>query len=98
MITSETKRQSYDEVCETLGKRQIMVLDALRQAGDCTAGELAAQMYELKLTWSKDRNNAHPRLNELVELGVVAVVGKRKCDISSKTCAVYRAVSPKPEQ
>lgn len=90
-ITLETRRQSYDEILENLAHRQWLVLDHLGEKGDCTAGELASYMCDLGLVMTPDRNNVHPRLNELVALELVQIIGKRKCDVSKKTCAVYRA-------
>ncbi|EGK10203.1 hypothetical protein HMPREF9374_2553 [Desmospora sp. 8437] len=45
-----------------------------------------------------ERNRVHPRLNELVEAGEVAVTGKRTCSISGKKCAVYEPVDTRSIQ
>ncbi len=47
------------------------------------------EMWQGKVIKTPDRNNVHPRLNELVEKAMVEVTGKRTCTISGKTVAVY---------
>jgi hypothetical protein len=91
MITAETRRESYHEILKSLGKKQSTVFESLQKHRfDCTAGELALFMYDQGDTPSTDRNNVHPRLNELVELNLVEIVGKRKCQVSKRTFAIYR--------
>lgn len=89
-ITHETRRLSYEQVLQNLGKRQRDVYESLRKYGECTANELSYAMYRDGRIASTDRNNVHPRLNELVEAGLVEVKGKRKCSVSGRMCAVYR--------
>lgn len=91
MITSETRRQSYEEILTTLGKRQNQVLTELSKfPKGQTAGELAVHMWDLNYFDLPERNNVHPRLNEMIKLDIVEVVGKRKCSVTGKTCAVYK--------
>jgi hypothetical protein len=90
-ITHETRRKSYHDVLETLGKRQRIVYEGLaRFKHGVSAGELAKYLHLHGITKSPDRNVVHPRLNELVKMQVVEVVGKHYCVVSGKQCSVYR--------
>jgi hypothetical protein len=93
-ITNETKRESYESIQPLLGQRQLEVYTVLRSYGPfgATANELATLMAVFGYFPKPERNFVHPRLNELVEMGRVEVAGKRKCNVSGRTCAVYRAV------
>lgn len=88
-ITKETKLASYHEVLKTLGERQQMVIDYLYNNGDMTASELAHVMYNDDKIISPERNMVQPRLNELVKLGIVKVIGKRLDTNTSRQVSVY---------
>lgn len=90
-ITLETRRQAYQEVKQTLSKRESEVLEALGN-DEMTANEIAYKLYDEGKTPFFNRNYAQPRLNELMNWGVVEVIDKRKCRITGKTCCVYRKV------
>lgn len=92
-ITKETRRAAYHEVLETLGKRHKLILEGLK-GGELTANELAMKLWKEGTINTPDRNRVHPRLNEMVESGVVEVVDKRKCSVSGKTCATYKIKKP----
>ena len=84
--TLETRGDSYEQLNTDL--RQTQVLEILSKP--MTAKEVAVEMYKRGFTKNDDRNNSAPRLNELESLGKVEVVGKKKCDYSGKTVAVYK--------
>ena len=91
MITKQTKRKSYKEILESLGTRQSQVFTALLlHRNGITASELANSMHRQGFFRNSDRNNVHPRLNEMVEMGVVEIIGKRQCRITGKTVAIYK--------
>lgn len=91
MITKETKRNSYKEVLKTLGNRQAQVFtELLCYPRGVTASELADKMHSFGFFRTSDRNNVHPRLNEMVEMGIVDIIGKRQCSITNKTVALYK--------
>lgn len=95
MITHETRRQSYRNIIKDLGTRQSQVFtEILHFPEGITASELAFKMHNIGFFRSPDRNNVHPRLNEMVELNLVEIIGKRQCTITNKTVAVYK---PKDE-
>ncbi len=90
-ITRGTKRNSYRITKKTLGERQTQVLNELMLHPDgVTASELALSMWDKGFFVMPDRNNVHPRLNELVELMLVEVTGKRSCSVTNRTVAVYQ--------
>lgn len=90
-ITVETRAEAHEAVVATLNGRQKAVYTELRgvDGNGVTANELSRSMKNRGYFSSEDRNNVHPRLNELCAKELVQVVGKRKCSISGKTCAVY---------
>lgn len=86
----ETKIDSYNQI--DAKQRQEQVLEIL---GDemLTAKEIAVRMYEKGYTNNDDRNNASPRLNELLNQDLVEIYGKKTCEYSGKTVAVFRKKS-----
>lgn len=86
----ETKIDSYNQI--DAKQRQEQVLEVL---GDetLTAKEIAVRMYEKGYTNNDDRNNASPRLNELLNQDLVEIYGKKTCEYSGKTVAVFRKKS-----
>lgn len=91
MITRETKRKSYKEILKTLGTRQSQVFtELLCFPKGVTASELANEMHNVGFFRTSDRNNVHPRLNEMVDMNIVEIIGKRQCSITNKTVAVYK--------
>lgn len=90
-ITLETRKKSYNEVKHTLSKRETEVLEALGDK-EMTANEIAYKLFQEGKTPFFNRNYSQPRLNELMNWGVVEVIGKRKCTITKKTCCIYRKV------
>lgn len=91
MITLATRRESYKDTLKNLGTRQGQVFtELLCYSNGITASELAKDMHGIGFFRSAERNNVHPRLNEMVEMGIVEVIGKRQCNITGKTVAVYK--------
>jgi predicted HTH transcriptional regulator len=93
-ITEETRRESYHAVLETLTERQKAVLQVLKERGDLTAQETAAELHRRRLTPADERNFAAPRLTELCEMGLVAAVGKKKCYKTGRNVTVWSATQP----
>ena len=58
-----------------------------------TAKEIAQEMYMRGYTTNNDRNNSAPRLTELSIVGIVEPIGKKKCEWTNKSVAVYRRVN-----
>src|SRR5690606_9843043 len=95
-ITLETRRMSYEEILAGLGKRHQTLLEALRERPRSTARELALYRRQRGNIPSPERNYVHPRLTELVDDGLVRVVGKRICSVTGKMVAVYDLAEQKP--
>lgn len=91
-VTKETRRDSYDDILLTLGERQKNVYETLKTSfpEGATAKELAVLMFERRLVGSPERNSTHPRLNELVEKGLVSIVGKKTCIYTDRRVAIYQ--------
>ena len=57
-----------------------------------TAKETAVEMYNRGYIPTSERNFSAPRLTELEKKGLVKVVGKKKCEYTGKTVAIYKKV------
>ncbi|MNS51593.1 hypothetical protein D3C72_842800 [compost metagenome] len=89
-ITMETRRESYREVWNVLAERHQQCLQGLTDlSGRATANELAMHLYRAGTTPYFSRNYVHPRLHELIRMGFVEVVGKKKDEITGKSVAIY---------
>jgi hypothetical protein len=91
-ITDETRRESYHAAKQDAATRRRVVLEILTVRGELTAREVAAELYRRGLTPSDERNFAAPRLTELKAAGQVKVTGKRKCDRTGRSVAVWAAL------
>ena len=89
-ITTETRRENWQNIQPKLKPRHNQCLLALAELGQATANEVAMWLFCEDYTGEFNRNYAHPRLNELVKMEHVEVVKKRQCWVTSKTCAVYQ--------
>lgn len=92
-ITTETRNASFKEILETIGDRQQVVVDYLKESDEpLSASEIAYGLYTSGLVPTPERNSVHPRLTELTKLGIVHVVGKEKDPITNRKVAVYELV------
>jgi hypothetical protein len=92
-ITYETRRESYEATLQRVGERHKQCLKGLNElGGTATANELAGHLFNLGLTPHFNRNFVHPRLNELVAMKVVEVIGKRKDEETNRSVAIYKLV------
>lgn len=90
MITKETRKESYKHIVKTLGERQKQCLMGLNELGSATANELAWHLYKKEITPLFSRNFVHPRLNELIEQGLVQVIGKKIDPTTNRKVVVYK--------
>lgn len=103
-ITLETRRMAYDDILETLGPRYRAILEELKESGEATARELAVALWQKGQIPTPERNFVHPRLTEMMEMGLVEAVDKKTCEITGKMVAVYvltakaNGVQTEPEQ
>ena len=91
-VTQETRRESHQIVKLTLTERQGNVLLILKECGDMTAQEVAAELHRRGITPTDERNFAAPRLTELSKVGLVEAVDKKICDKTGRKVAVWAAV------
>ena len=90
MITYETRHDSHEKVNKE--KRYMQIKDIL---GDnvMTAREVAAELYKRGFTTSTDRNNAAPRLTELVDKCEVEIAGKKYDEQTGRNVATYKIIA-----
>lgn len=80
-----------DEIVESLGERQKLVYNTLKRYDNgATAKELAVQLHQEGKTAFNERNAVHPRLNELVALGLVETIGMKTCQFTDRLVTVYK--------
>ena len=91
-IPKETRRESYNAVLPTLTTRHKIVLQILKDCGDMTAQEIAAELQKRGITPTDERNFSAPRLTELADMGLVRAVRKKTCGKTGKTVTVWSAV------
>lgn len=87
MTTYETRRESNEKVDRE--KRYEQILTILR-GKTMTAKEVAVEMNQRGYVPTSERNFAAPRLTELVNKGMVQVVGKKVCEYTNKKVAQYQ--------
>jgi len=86
--TYRTRQMSFEDIQDKKKKRYIQILDRLI-TGPQTAKEIAVELFDLGFIPSTERNYTAPRLTELEKMGYVKTIGKKKCDYTGKTVAVY---------
>lgn len=86
-ILEQCQMESYQITKPDIPTRRKEILKAL-DIFDMTAREIA---YKLNY---KDLNAVKPRITELVQDGLVEVVGKRFDEMTQRKVSVYRAVIP----
>lgn len=90
-VTTLTRRESYDTVIGQLGEKQKLVFEELlHHANGATAKELAVILHRDNKVTSPERNSVHPRLNEMVAMDMVKVIGKKSCTYTGRKVAVYK--------
>lgn len=82
-ITSQTRRESWENVSTELSKRQREVITLLESYGESTAWELAE--YSGRMIHA-----LRPRLTELQARGVIEAVGKKMYPKTGKSEAIWR--------
>ena len=90
MITNETRQLSFEDIQVNKSIRYTQILERLNKPK--TAKELAVELHKERLIPSTDRNFTAPRLTELVKQGKVMVIGKKRCNYTGKTVAIYEKV------
>ena len=89
-ITLQTRQMSFNDIQLKTKVRYEQILACMDSPK--TAKEIAVELYELGIIPSTERNYVSPRLTELEKRGIVRTVGKKKCQYTGKTVAVYERV------
>lgn len=86
----------FEDVGETtveLGERQELVYKTLKgMFNGATAKELSVHLHNQGKVMSNERNSVHPRLNELIQLGLVKVEGKKTCQYTDRKVSIYKVL------
>ena len=86
--TYDTRGEANEKVDRAKRYKQIMEILSDHPEG-LTAKEVASAMAWKGYTHNTDRNNAAPRLTELMYQGKVEPIGKKVCQFTGKKVAVY---------
>lgn len=87
-IARETRKESYEKIDKNAREQQI--LEILSDGIERTAREIAFEMCERGFTNTVERNNASPRLTDLLEKRQVIIVGRAMDYTTGKKVSVYR--------
>ena len=89
-VPYETRGEAHETVDKQLRYRQI--LEVLK-GREMTAKEVAVEMQRVGYIPTTERNFTAPRLTELSQNGVVEAIGKKRCQYTGKTVAVYAIIN-----
>ena len=84
-----TSIEAAKDTATVLTQRRRQFLDALKRLGTATANEVAELACEGNYSL---RESIRKRAHELVRLGLVDQVGVKRCGVSGREVAAYRAV------
>lgn len=73
------------------GGRQWLIYGILEQYGAMTAREVCIKL------GSNDMNYVRPRLTELVQMGKIEIIGKKKDVITNRNTSVYQVIKEKED-
>lgn len=91
ITTLQTRRESNEKVNKKVREQQV--LEILSDGIERTAREVAFEMCERGFTNTVERNNASPRLTDLLEQRKVIIVGKALDTVTGKRVAVFKIAS-----
>lgn len=84
----ETKKEAEESVDKK--KRYQEILEILTDFNKpMTAKEIAVEMYRRGYVPTTERNFSSPRITELLKMGSVDCIGKKKCEYTGKTVGVF---------
>lgn len=86
--THETRAEANETVDKV--KRYTQIIECLREKTQMTAKEIAVRMCEKGYIPTTERNFTAPRLTEMSQRGIVEPIGKKKCQYTGHTVAVYQ--------
>ena len=85
--TLETRAEAEATVDKQ--RRYEEIMECLKESGDMTAKECAVVMMHKGYIPTSERNFTAPRLTEMSKTGLVEPIGKKKCQYTGRTVAVY---------
>ena len=85
-ITYDTRHEAHGQVDKQ--KRYQQITECLQEK-PMTAKECAVELFTRGYAPTAERNLTAPRLTELSKAGRVEPIGKKKCQYTGKTVAVY---------
>ena len=68
------------------GGRQWLIYGMLEQYGPMTAREICMKL------GSNDMNYVRPRLTELVQMGKIEIIGKKRDSVTNRNTSVYQVI------
>lgn len=94
-ILEQTRQDSDQKIKKHSTMHRQAVLVILAEKGNMSAREIAQEMFERGLTASPERNHASPRLTELCEANEVEIVGKKICQWTGRSVAIWKKMNNK---
>lgn len=89
-LTRDVRNISHDAIKPKKAERYAQILEIMREYNcGMTAKEIANELMYRGYTKNNDRNNASPRLTEMMESGQVEPIGKKTDKESGKTVTVW---------
>ena len=85
--THETRALSHEKVDKQ--KRYSQIVECLIEGKELTAKECAVMMMKKGYVPTSERNFTAPRLNEMMNDGVVEPIGKVECEYTHRPVTVY---------
>ena len=87
MTPLDTRGESYEQLDSR--KRYSQIIECFEECPEMTAKECAVMLMDKGYIPTSERNFTAPRLTELSKMGVVEPIGKKMCQYTGKTVAVY---------
>lgn len=88
IVTYTTRSEANETVDKT--KRYKQIIEILEDNKEpMSAKEISVEMYKRRFTPTSERNFSHPRISELLKIGVLDCIGKKKCQYSNKMVGVF---------
>ena len=87
MTTLDTRGESNESVERQ--RRHSQIIECFEECPEMTAKECAVMLMKKGYIPTSERNFTAPRLTELSQMGIVEPIGKKMCQYTGKTVAVY---------
>ncbi len=89
-ITLDTRADAHEKVDKA--KRYNQIIGVLKKKDNLTAKEIAVILHKKGFIPTSERNFTAPRLTELSYKGIVEPVGKKECQYTGKSVAIYHLI------